>query len=32
VKLIAWGTRFPSEPEVEPGQSDPVTLKVQLAQ
>jgi hypothetical protein len=30
VKLIVWGTSFPSQPEVEPGQSEPVTLKVQV--
>jgi hypothetical protein len=32
VKLIAWEKSFPSEPEVEPGLSGPVTPKVQLAQ
>jgi hypothetical protein len=31
MKLIAWGTRGASQPEVEPGQEEPVTLTVQLA-
>jgi hypothetical protein len=30
MKLIAWGASFPSQPEVEPGQSEPVTLEVEV--
>jgi beta-lactamase regulating signal transducer with metallopeptidase domain len=30
VKLIAWGTSFPAEPEVEPGQSERVILMINV--